>query len=625
MQAGDGSLPRSRVRGGRLTPWARPEPRRHGSLCGRGGARRRCAALLAFPLLSACAGATSWPPGPGALAAGAGAAAPGARARANTTPEPAPAGTFLRSGAERTGIDVIHYDLDLDLRSGTPAPGAAARPLEFRGRARLRVRLATAREPVLPLDFAALTIDSVLVDGVRAAFEQRPNELVVVLPPGAPDGERTVEVAYQGAPRHGLLWEPLGGERLGIFADNWPNRARWWFPSNDHPSDKATVRLTVRAPAGLRVVANGVLRDSAAGVWQWETRTPVPTYTMVIGVAPFQVVELGRAACDRAPAAPGPCALISLWALPGDSAFGVERFARAANMVEFFTELVGPFPYEKLAHVESATRFGGMENASAIFYARTPWARGTMGEGVIAHETAHQWFGDAVTPREWHDLWLSEGFASYFGPLYFAARDGPDVFRRLMSEARDAYLRSSVVGRPVVDSVQPGSNLFDLLNANNYDKAAWVLHMLRGMLGDSVFFAAVRQYYVTYAHGNAGTEDLRRVMEETARRDLGWFFTQWLYRPGYPQLRAAWSTREAAAGVEVELVLRQLQPPGWPTFRLPLEVDLYGVDGRIARHRLELTERADTFRFHAPRPVTRVEIDPDERVLKTLEIRGPRH
>ncbi|MBI4520504.1 MAG: M1 family metallopeptidase [Gemmatimonadetes bacterium] len=460
------------------------------------------------------------------------------------------------------------------------------------------------------------------LDGLSSAFASEANTLVIPSREAIPPGRKVVEVFYRGTPADGLFFDESLNSVPAAFADNWPNRARWWFPANDHPSDKATVTFTVRTQPTLRVVANGAVADSAGGIWRWTTAVPIPSYTMVIGVAPFQRAVLGRAACGRAPAAANGCVEVSVWGLPGDSAFAVRRFARAVDMVEFYAERVGPFPYEKLAHVQSTSRFGGMENASAIFYAREPWSRGTMGEGVIAHETAHQWFGDSVTEYEWHDLWLSEGFASYFGPLYFESRDGPAAFSRLMASAKESYLGSQVVGRPIV-GLPPDRDLFSLLNENNYEKAAWVLHMLRKTLGDSTFFSGVRRYYDEYRNGSATTADFRRIMEEVGAQDLGWFFDQWLHHPGYPQLDAEWSTRPLGGQYEVQLVLRQQQAVEWPTFRLPLDLVLRGANGTEELHRIDAVSRTDTFRIRTMAPVSSLAIDPNEWVLKTLQLRSP--
>lgn len=587
-------------------------------------ATRPMLTLVAAALLASGCGTSAPPesaPRPAEEEAGATPAAEG------DFPEP---GTRTRGPAEREGIDVEAYDLFLDL--------SRIREERLTGRAALRVRL-TGREN-LHLDLAGLRVDSVRWDGVSTGWGRDGSLLSVQAPGGERDGDapdaasadtgsvHRVEVFYGGPPDEGLAFVSLDSATVTAFADNWPNRARWWFPSNDHPSDKATVRYEVVAPEGLSVLANGRLVERDGTRWTWETRVPIPVYTMVVGVAPFSRHDVGRAACGSAPEAPRRCVEVATQALPGDSAFAARRFSRAAEMVDWMTRTIAPFPYARLDHVESGTRFGGMENASAIFYAREPWSSGEMGEGVIAHETAHQWFGDAVTPASWRHLWLSEGFASYFGPLWFEAADGEEAFRERMEGVRRSYLESDAVDRPVLGPVP--RNLYDLLDENAYEKGALVLHMLRGTLGDSAFFEGISAYYREHRHGNARTADLRRALEASSGQELGWFFEQWLERPGYPQLDVRWWHTDTAVDAEspgsngvrrVALEIRQTQPEDWPAFRLPMDVELVGSDGRRTTVRVVPRRRTDTIRVRTPGTVEQVRLDPDDQVLMEARTR----
>jgi aminopeptidase N len=274
--------------------------------------------------------------------------------------------------------------------------------------------------------------------------------------------------------------------------------------------------------------------------------------------------------------------------------------------------LVGPFPYEKLAHVESSTRYGGMENSSAIFYAEKPYVERTMREGVVRHETSHQWFGDAVTEREWAHLWLSEGFASYFDLVIGAALDGDSVLAAGLARDARTYFASKVVDRPLVDTAEHDPN--KLLNENSYQKGAWVLHMLRGSIGDSAFFRGIREYYRVYRDSTALSSDFQRVMERAAGRNLDAFFQQWLWQPGYPRLDVRW--RYEAADRRVRLEITQAQPESWGVFRLPRLVieavsgvgaatrRVYAIDARTTIAYLELDA--------APRTIR---VDPDSRLL----------
>lgn len=536
---------------------------------------------------------------------------------ASAAPDP---GIELRRPADRAGFDIAHYRLELDL--SRPASGA------FGAVATLRGELAAGADQV-DLDFIGLTVASVTMDGLAVEFGRGGSVLTVgPFEAAAAEVEREIRIEYGGAPENGLFFgEDRDGEPA-VFADNWPNRARWWFPSNDHPLDKATARFEVLAPEGYEVIANGRLVETRPGaeggtVWVWETDpgAPIPSYTMVVGMARFERRPLGGAGCGLSPAAPRPegggeaCAAVSVWALAGDGDYGAERFSRAPDMLDFYTELIGPYPYEKLAHVESSTRFGGMENSSAIFYGRGAWEERRMGEGVIAHETAHQWFGDAVSPASWSHLWVSEGFASYFGPLYFEARDGTEVFQALMTASREVAVGSDVVGQAIVDS--SSNQLFDLLNRNNYQKGAWVLHMLRRQVGDEAFFQGIRDYYAGHLHDVALTDDVRAAFERASGRELGWFFDQWVHGPGHPQLEVEWGPDAE----DLVLSVRQVQPAEWPVFTLDLdfEVEGGGADGRRASVRVD--SREATLRIPGAARADGVRFDPDVSVLATAELR----
>ena len=277
--------------------------------------------------------------------------------------------------------------------------------------------------------------------------------------------------------------------------------------------------------------------DRTETVWRESRRIPV--YLMVIAAAPLERYDLGDTACGLAEVQR--CVPQSVYTAPEQRGMLPGPFARAGEIVQLFAELVGPFPYEKLAHLQSSTRFGGMENASEIFYSDGAFRRRTMNDGLIAHETAHQWFGDAVTERDWAHLWLSEGFATYFAALWTRAARGDSAFRAQMAGVRRTVLAdtTAVTHRPVIDTIE--TNYLALLNRNSYEKGGFVLHMLRAQVGERAFFDALRSYYAKHKHSTAVTDDLRAEMERESKQQLGWFFDQWLKRPGYPEVTADWS------------------------------------------------------------------------------------
>ncbi len=509
--------------------------------------------------------------------------------------------------AVRHEQEIVHYDVDIAIADDGQS---------IRGNVAI-VYVVTGGDGPLVLDFdRGLAIDSVVAADQRVAPDRWRwirgarvgDDLLLVDHWGRVGDTLSVVVSYRGRPRDGLTLQNNVHGRPTAFADNWPNRAHHWFPSEDHPNDKATVTFAVEVPAGWRAIANGRLvrvdtATSGRTTWRWSAGRPIPVYTMVIGAGKMTEATLGHAG-----GVPN-----TAWTFSEDSAFAVEGPLRRANqMVEVFTELVGPFPYEKLAHVQSSTQFGGMENSSAIFYSERRYADRTMGEGVVAHEIAHQWFGDAVTEFDWHHLWLSEGFASYFGPLFFALAGDEDTFRAMMDRSRNRYLGSAVVNRPVIDVRE--EDLFDLLNANNYQKGAWILHTLRNEIGDSAFFRGVREYYAVYRDSAALSNDLARIMSAHAGQSLDWFFEQWLLQPGHPEIKATWQYH--ADRRTVTLLAEQVQPERWGTFTITLPVVLEFASEEDRRLNARVSGRQTTLVLRdVSAPPTNVLLDPEGTVL----------
>ncbi|HWG53007.1 MAG TPA: M1 family metallopeptidase [Gemmatimonadaceae bacterium] len=488
----------------------------------------------------------------------------------------------------RDGVDVTNYALTLAL----PDTGAT-----ISGRAVLTVARPSHADN-LRLDLIALHVDSVLVNDRATSFVRDDTSIRIPLPAGGND-TLVVAVRYAGAPSDGLIIRTDSTGRWTAFGDNWPQRARYWIPSIDEPGDKATVTWTVVAPSSRRVIANGELleetplRDSAGPVemaggmtaiparsprtlTRWRESRPIPPYLMVIAAAPLAYYDLGRSACGRSDF--GGCVRQSVYVLPEDLPFLPGPFAQADDIVNWFSRIVAPFPYEKLAHLQSLTRFGGMENATAIFYNNESFRRRTLSVGTVAHETAHQWFGDAVTEETFADLWLSEGFATYWAELWTQHTQGDSAFRAGMAAMRREIIASPVTAaRAVRDTVE--TDYLKLLNSNSYQKGGWVLHMLRSELGDSAFFRGVRAYYLAHRNGNARTDDLRVALERASGNSLGWFFDEWVRRPGYAELTTSWRYDRATHRVIVEID----QGSRFPPYRFPLTVEVRNAAGHSSR------------------------------------------
>ena len=475
----------------------------------------------------------------------------------------------------QAGIDVLNYEFTIQLPD-------AGRHID--AHALITVRRSSALDNVV-FDLVGLLVDTVRVNAKTSAFQKDKTILRVSLGPMSRPAADTllVDVHYFGDVEDGLVIQTDNKGRWRAFGDNWPTRARFWLPTVDDPADKATVTWHIIAPIDRKIVANGELIEetiismdygSARGkkITTWRMSKPIPPYLMVIAAAPLISYDLGVTVKGLSEFPPG--VKQSVYVFPEQADYLPGPFKRAGDIVEFFARTVASFPYEKLAHLQSSTRYGGMENASAIFYADDVFQSRTVTDGLIAHETAHQWFGDAVTPRSWGHLWLSEGFASYFEKLWVEKNEGVVAFRTGMSELRDEIVYAREVReRPVIDSLQ--TDLMQLLNTNSYQKGAWTLHMLRSMLGDSLFFGGIRSYYVHHRHSNATSDDLCDDLGAFAHSNLRWFFDQWLRRPGFPEIVTDWKYDPQTNSVTVEIN----QGSRFKPYRFPLRVEVQMTSG----------------------------------------------
>ena len=506
----------------------------------------------------------------------------------------------VRADTVHPSHDALHYDITLVVEDTTR---------HILGEVETTWRLRSSAPVEVALD-SAMRVVRVLIDGmpnsrIARTLWGRPAGMVVI-PHGKRAGDTlTTRIRYHGYVTDGLIIKENAYGARTAFADNWPDRAHRWFPSQDHPSDKATVAFHVQASMQYQVITNGVLQriDTLAygnRVWHYRMDTPIPVYTMVVGVARMAVTPLGQGGC------PVRCVPISVWSFPEDSAYAVTGpFRRATEIVDYFSRIVGPISYPSLAHVESSTIFGGMENATAIFYDEKAYKDRRLSESVVAHETAHQWFGDAVTEADWHHLWLSEGFASYFEALWAEHTAGDSGLRAVMRAYAAAVLASPATERPILDSA--ATDLMKLLNSNNYPKGAWVLHQLRGLVGDTAFFAGLRRYYATYRDSTALSIDFARTMSEAAGTDLDWYFRQALLQPGYPKLDVRWRLH----GDGADLTIRQTQPDAWGTYRLPkLELTVAGKAVTV-----DVTGRETRLHLPGVPGTPSIEVDPHGRWL----------
>lgn len=507
------------------------------------------------------------------------------------------------------GVDVQNYAFSLTLSDSTN---------QIKGETTIRFTRADDRQTVWfdliggKADSSGMTVREVhLADGKAAPFSQRNDRVFINLPAAQPGQSTELTIRYDGTPARGLIISHNKfGERT-FFGDNWPNNARNYLPVVDHPSDKATCSFAVNAPAVYRVIANGKFMGETSlpngrKLTRWQESAPIPTKVMVIGAARFAVDEVGSV--SGVP--------VQSWLYPKDSQKGFVDYRPAKEILQYFIDKIGPYSYEKLANVESTTIFGGMENASCIFYNEKVIVghKDSDVEALLAHEIAHQWFGNSATEADWSQLWLSEGFATYFSALYLEHAYGKDTLNAVLNQNKGQILRYTAL-KPkgtIVDST--ALNLMDLLNPNSYQKGGWVLHMLRRELGDDVFWKGIRAYYQKFRNANAQTSDLQAVMESVSGKKLDMFFQQWLYQPGYPEV--VWGTSYDAAKKALVIDVRQAQRND-TFFSIPLTFSIRDARGReVSRTaRLTMTELNQTFTVPLATKPAQIVIDPDNSVL----------
>lgn len=452
-----------------------------------------------------------------------------------------------------------------------------------------------------------MTVRAVSESGHNFQFQHTGETLRIQLLRASKVGDiHTFQIDYQGIPADGLIIDQNKFGDRTFFGDNWPNRAHHWLPTVDHPSDKASVEFIVTAPDELQVIANGIQieetnLDNGLKITHWRETNVLPTKVMVIGAAPFAVQLAGEA--QDIP--------VTTWVFPENRKEGFYDYEPAVQVLDWFAKNVAPYPYGKLANVQSKTRYGGMENASAIFYFENSVTGGREREALIAHEIAHQWFGNTASEANWHHVWLSEGFATYFTILYQESVHGVDKAKQeLLADRQQVINFNNRNPRPIVDTTITDYN--NVLNTNSYQKGSWVLHMLRQEVGDSAFWKGVRTYYDRYKFSNALTVDFQKVMEEVSGKNLQSFFKQWLFQAGQPKLQVNWNYN--ATTKDIILEIKQMQSGA--TFQFPLEVGVYYDNAeKPVIQTFNIQKNAETFTIKVDKAPTKIVLDPNVKLL----------
>jgi aminopeptidase N len=550
------------------------------------------------------------------------------QSRRGRTRAPALAASFalLVLGAPAVGDEVPRHfgrDRDVDLQHVRIELRIDAEAGRIEGNTQLLVAAITSDTKEARFDAEELSISRVSVDDRDVAWHHDGSTLTVTFEPELDAGQtRNVRVDYSAEPRAGLHFvrptPAYPAKTLMFWSQGESEENRYWFPVHDYPNERATSETIITVKRPLEVVGNGDLvavTDNADGTRTYHHRLTFPHVSYLVSVAagewatkrePWDGVELS-------------------YHVPKARAADMDRsFRDTPRILSFLSAFIGvKYPYSVYRQT-CVTDFmwGGMENITATTLtddtlhderAELDWPS----DGLVAHEAAHQWFGDYVTCKDWSDVWLNEGFATYFAALAIGDLEGPDRFVAEVDGLRTSAIEadSGAKRRPVVTDAYRGPG--ELFDGHAYAKGAMVLHALRRELGEGRFHSALRAHVTEHAGKSVDTHDLVELAERVTGRDVSRFFDQWLYKAGQPELKVAWSWKDGVT----TLTVRQAQERGGLVglFDVPLDVQLLG-DGWAQDEEVRVKEEQELFHLKCAQRPRALVVDPKGWLLRKLDV-----
>ena len=498
------------------------------------------------------------------------------------------------------------------------------------GTAKLKCSLVASVESII-LDAVEMHFGTVRVNGKESRFTATTTKLEVFLGKSGISVGNTfdVEIEYSAIPRKGLFFMgPTEVDSTGIrqvFVHCWPNDSRYWYPCFDHPSMRSSTETIVTLPKSMTAVSNGKLlsiKDSRNETRTWHFLQEFPHPAYIRSIVAGDLTEFDDSWRNV------PLEYFVLSDRSKDEA--LRTFGETPEIMEYFSKVIGTnYPYVKYAQTAVGFMGGGTETISAtivsdeLLHDARAHEDYTNSGDVVAHELAHQWFGDCVTCKHWSHAWLNEGFATYFTALYREFAFGEDDFRYFMEVPyRESYLQERYM-RPIVTSrFWDAEEVFD---RHAYEKGAWVLHLLRGTFGDQVFFNSIARYVKEHMNSGVETADLRKSFEFVSGEDLTSFFNEWLYCPGIPEYEVIYSWN--ALGKEINLSIEQKNAgkDNVPLFTNPITIKITGEKNKSGiKKTIRMTKSKENFVFHSlgEEPLN-VSFDPDDWILKSIDLHKP--
>ncbi len=475
--------------------------------------------------------------------------------------------------------------------------------------------------------------------GIQAKYDYSDNRLTVYFPRPLKKQERyEVMVEYSATPRKGLYFilpdKEYPDRPVQVWSQGEDEDNRWWIPCWDYPNEKATSEMIVTVPENFFALSNGKLlevrhdRKRKTKTYHWLEGVPHVSYLITLTIGEFVEVKQEWKGIPVSYYVPAN--------RPDAEAEALRSFGNTPAMMEFFSERIGvPYPYEKYAQVcAHEFIFGGMENTSATTQTDLTLhdERAHLdftSDPLVAHELAHQWWGDLLTCKDWSHGWLNEGFATYFEALWTEHHKGIDEFRYEMFQNAQNYFQEDKENyrRPIVTKTytQP----FSLFDRHLYEKGSLILHMIRFLLGDALWWKAIHHYCTKHKAQCVETSDFMKAIEEATGQNLEWFFDEWVFKGGHPELKVSYKWDDEKKVADITITQNQTVDDLTPLFRMPVDLEFHFSDnkkgkGKMETHRIEFSEKEQTFHIPLKEKPKWIAFDKGNWILKTAELAFPR-
>lgn len=496
-------------------------------------------------------------------------------------------------------LDVLHYNIRLDLYPEDQL---------LKGQVVLKAALKDSNLNEIDLNFHDnMKISGLSVDGKPAKYQNEGTRLSIEPGTSLPD-TFDIEIKYEGKPEREGFGSFTFGKKYGhwvVYNLSEPNYASTWFPCNDIPSDKALIDMSITNDSIYVSASNGILVDTtnegARKTYHWKTLYPISTYLICLYSSVYKNFSDTYISQDKQDTMP-----IEYYAFPEDEENAKADFGGHPEMIDYFSKTFGEYPFikEKYGVAEFLWQVGAMEHQTLTGIGSNFVGGKRFFTDVYVHELAHQWFGDAVGPETWKDIWLNEGFATYCEALYVEHLAGQKALRSSMMSKFDESFSGTLYN--------PADDLFSSLV---YDKGAWVLNMLRWEIGDELFFRSLRAYYEKYKYKNASTSDFKEICEESSGRNLDQFFKQWVFEgDNVPHVDYSWTSREDSSRFDITLKLSQVEE-GYADYNLPIEFLFKSESGNTKTEILRMISDEQKFDLKLDFEPVEVIPDPDNRLL----------